>query len=353
MHEETGNDKPLVLAGQEIKKGQWRAVKIPIGHMVTHQQVELIVHVRRGRKPGPRLLVTAAVHGDEINGVQVVRRLLKLSLKRLSGDLILIPVVNLPAFLGRSRYLPDRRDLNRLFPGSESGSMGARLARVLTDEILIHCTHGIDLHTGATNRPNLPQIRYSPDFPEAGRMAKAFGAPVMIESSVREGSFRDVFCQRGKPQIIFEGGEAGILEPASIQLAFKGVLSTMRYLGMLPRLRNSHEKALPVLCNSTWWERAPKGGLFLPGAHLGSVVSRGDLLGEVVDPFGKETTPVRASRSGVIIGRAKNAVIDEGDGLVHLGRTNHPHRVMDNLREAEESLDHRLDHPVFDDYLED
>lgn len=262
MHEKTGHDEPLIIAGQDIKAGQWRALRIPIGHMITHQQVELMVHIRRGRKPGPRMLVTAALHGDEINGVQVVRRLLRLSLKRLSGDMILIPVVNLPAFVARSRYLPDRRDLNRLFPGSDSGSMGSRLARVLTEEILVHCTHGIDLHTGSVNRPNLPQVRYSRDVPEAGRMAQAFGAPVMIESKVREGSLRDVFRQQNKPQILFEGGEAGILEPASIQLAFKGVISTMRHLGMLPPLKNPPDRATPVLCDHPGGNGHPKGDYF-------------------------------------------------------------------------------------------
>lgn len=346
-------DDPLHIAGHSIRRGEFRTLKIPVGHMITHQEVELILHVRRGRRAGPRLLVTAALHGDEINGVEVVRRLLGRKMKALVGDLILIPVVNLPAFLARSRYLPDRRDLNRLFPGSASGSMGARLARVLSEDIATHCTHGIDLHTGAENRPNLPQIRFSGDTPDEREMAIAFGAPVMIRSKVREGSFRDVFSEQGKPQILFEGGEAQVLEPASIQLALNGVLATMRHLGMLPARKQVFQRTTPVECHRTWWERASKGGLFLPAAHLAAVVAKGDLLGEIVDPFGAGATPVRAAHSGVIIGRAKNAVVDQGDGVVHLGSAKSPDEVLVNVRAAERKLEHRLDHPVFDDYLED
>ena len=345
--------RPLLLGGETLRPGDRATVQLPIGHLVTHEMINVTVHVRRGIKPGPRLLVTAAIHGDEINGVEVVRRLLGRRMPRLSGDLLLVPIANLPAFLGRSRYLPDRRDLNRLFPGSTTGSFGARLARVLAKDLAGICTHGIDLHTGAVTRPNLPQVRFSREVAGAQEMASAFGAPVMIQSPVRSGSFRGEFTETGKPQLMFEGGEAGILEPAPVRLAIKGVVSVMRHLGMLPPPRAKENRPDPVLCVRTWWQRSPRGGLFLPSADLGKIVSKGQIIGKVADPFSTKKTPVRAEKDGVIIGRARNALIDEGDGLVHLGLTKELEDVADNIEAAEAELDHALDHPVFDEELDD
>ena len=345
--------KPLQIGNHSLKPGERATLHLPVGHLVTHEVIHLTVHVRRGKKPGPRLLVTAALHGDEINGVEIVRRLLGRRMAKLAGDLLLIPIVNLPAFVGRSRYLPDRRDLNRLFPGSDKGSFGARLAWILTQEIASQCTHGIEMHTGAVTRPNLPQIRYSKSITEAREMATAFGAPVMIEASVRPGSFREVFTEAGKPQIMYEGGEAGVLEPAPVRLGIKGVLSVMRGLGMLPNVKSKAPTHDPVLCVRTWWQRAPRGGLFLPSVDLGKIVAKGQSIGKIADPFSTRQTDVLAERKGVIIGRARNALIDEGDGLVHLGLTDDLDDVADNIEAAEAALDHALDHPVFDEKLED
>lgn len=345
--------EPLVLGGESIAPGGRACIQLPVGRLITHEMVDLTIHVRRGTKPGPRLLVTAAVHGDEINGVEVIRRLLKRSMRKLAGDLLLVPIVNLPAFLARSRYLPDRRDLNRLFPGSASGSFGARLAKTLTNDVSKQCTHGIDLHTGAVNRPNLPQIRFSAGVPGIAEMAKAFGAPVMIASSVRSGSFRDCFTRDRKPQLMYEGGEAGNLEPASVSIAVHGVLAVMRFLKMLPPVAHPGTRVAPVICRETHWERAPRGGLFLPSAQLGKIVTKGMMLGEIGDPFSTETTQILATEEGVVIGRARNAVIDEGDGIVHIGLTNRPGSVVDNIEVAEAKLDHRMDHSMFGDILED
>ncbi len=345
--------KPLVLGGHSLEPGDRETIALPVGHLITHEILDMTVHVRRGTQPGPRLLITAALHGDEINGVEVVRRLLALKMRHLAGDLLLIPIVNLPAFVSRSRYLPDRRDLNRLFPGSSTGSFGARLARILTNEVARKCTHGIDLHTGAVNRPNLPQIRFSEEVEGARQMAEAFGAPVMIPSSVRSGSFREVFSRRGKPQLMFEGGEAEILEPAPVSLAINGVISVMRDLEMLPTSRKANSRPRPVLCVDTYWERAPRGGLFLPSVHLGAIVKKGSILGKIGDPFGSRKTTIRADDDGVVIGRARNAVIDEGDGIFHIGLTHRLKAVAQRIEAAEAELDHSLDHPVFDEALED
>lgn len=345
--------QPLKLGEQELLPGDRETIQLPIGHLITHEMIQLTVHVRRGMTPGPRLLVTAALHGDEINGVEVVRRLLRTRMNKLAGDLLLIPITNMPAFLSRSRYLPDRRDLNRLFPGSKTGSFGARLANVITEEVARSCTHGIDLHCGAVYRPNLPQIRYTGEVSQAFDMANAFGTPVMIDSSIRDGTLRYVFSKQKKPQIVYESGEAQILDPASVRLGITGVLSVMRHLKMLPMPRTTTPRPDPVVCRRTWWQRAPRGGLFLPSVDLGAIVTKGKILGKIGDPFSIKKTNIRSERDGVIIGRARNAVIDEGDGLFHIGLTDSPDVVQDNIEAAEAEMDHAIDHPVFDDPMTD
>ncbi|WP_168564053.1 succinylglutamate desuccinylase/aspartoacylase family protein [Crateriforma spongiae] len=345
-------DQPLCIGPHRLMPGQRQTIDLPVGHLVTHQVLDLTVHVRRGEKPGPRLLVTAAIHGDEINGTEAIRRLLNRRMRHLAGDLILIPVVNLPAFVNRSRYLPDRRDLNRLFPGSKNGSFGARLADLLTKEIANQCTHAIDLHTGAVNRPNLPQIRYSDDVPGAKELAEVFCAPVTIASTVREGSFRDVFGRQGMVQLMYEGGEAGILEPAPVQLAINGVLSVMRHLQMLPQAKRTETRGKTVFCEQTTWQRAPRGGLFLPSVNLGAFVEEGMILGKIGDPLGRQKTPIFATHSGVVIGRLRNGVIDEGDGIFHIGLTRRVGAIAKSIQAAEADLDHGLDHPVFDEDVE-
>lgn len=340
--------EPLRIGGVSIAPNERATVQVPVGHWITHELISVPVHVRRGAKPGPRLLVTAGLHGDEINGVEVVRRLLRRRLSGLAGDLIMIPVVNMPAFLARSRYLPDRRDLNRLFPGAEGGSFGARLARRLIDDIATDCSHAIDLHTGAENRPNLPQIRFDDANSGAKEMAAQFGAPVMIRSSLRWGSFRESLSKMGIPQIVYEGGQAGVLEPAPVRLAQRGILSVMRGLGMLNTRGKDPTESGSLYCHDSYWERAPRGGLFLPRVKLGDTIEPKEELGQIGDPFSGKTTPVYSKKSGVIIGQARNAAVDEGDGVFHVGLTHRVDDVAGYIEAAEESLDHGLSHATFD-----
>ncbi len=344
--------KDLVIGDQTFRPGDRGIVQIPVGHLITHEMVKLTVHVRRGTEPGPRLLLCAALHGDEINGVEVVRRLLSRKMQSLRGDLIAIPVANLPAFLSRSRYLPDRRDLNRLFPGSPNGSFGARLARVLTD-LSSQCTHGIDLHTGAVNRPNLPQIRFSNGLEENAELAHAFCAPVMIESGIRDGSFRQVFASAGKPMLMYEAGEAEILDPAPVRIGLRGIVNVMRYLKMLPAAKNPTQRPNSALCTDSWWERAPRGGIYASSVEMGAIVKRGTILGKVGDPFGMTKTTIRCQKSGIVIGRAKNAVVDEGDGLFHIASVDSVHHAVRSIEATKTELDQELDQPVFDDPMED
>lgn len=199
---------PFVIQDQRVSPGQRALIDLALPKLNSHTRLSMPVHVVHGKRDGPRLFVSAAVHGDELNGIEIIRRLLDVkSLNRLAGTLVAVPVVNVYGLIHQSRYLPDRRDLNRSFPGSAQGSLAARVAHLLIDEIVRHCTHGIDLHTGAIHRTNLPQIRANLDDPETERLARAFGVPVLINATVRDGSLREAAAELGIPMLLYEAGE--------------------------------------------------------------------------------------------------------------------------------------------------
>ncbi len=342
------HDEPLTIGGRTFAPGESGVTNLAVGEMIDHRPIDTPVHVIRGKKPGRRLLVTAGLHGDEINGVDVIRRLLKRrDLRRIRGDLIAVPVVNIVAFLNRSRYTPDRRDLNRLFPGSESGSMGARLARALVSELADQCTHAIDLHTGATYRPNLPQIRVTDDDPEALDLAKAFGAPVVMVGDTREGSFRHVFALSGKPMLLFEGGEANRLDASTVRVALRGIVTAMRHLGMLPadRHKPGSRPRRVVVSRRSYWTRAPRGGLFVPLVPLGKAVSKDTVMGVIADPFGTKETPIHPRYDGVVIGRVSQGIADAGDGVFHIARSSDPDRAEAKIRSFEAEVAHPAELP--------
>ncbi|MBK1833129.1 succinylglutamate desuccinylase/aspartoacylase family protein [Roseibacillus ishigakijimensis] len=325
--------------GVTVKGGQREMVTLPIGRYLTGQNLALPVHVVQGKKEGPVLLVTAAVHGDELNGVEIIRRLLSSNyLRSLRGTLLAIPVVSGPAFAARSRYLPDRRDLNRLFPGGETGSVGGRIARALTECVIPCADCVIDLHTGAVNRPNLPQLRVTKGDKRSRELAEVFAAPATLLAGEREGSFRTECRKAGKPCLLFEGGEALRLDAGSIKYGLRGVIRVMRELKMLPKTRGLTTPVETVFCRRSWWERAPSGGLFTPLMALGRGVHEGDTLGFVADIMGQEEQPVLATRNGILIGRTNEGVADEGDALFHIAEAGDPHEAQGQIAEGSEIL---------------
>ncbi|MCP1326797.1 succinylglutamate desuccinylase/aspartoacylase family protein, partial [Halomonas sp. 707D4] len=223
------------IAGHTLQPGQRQQIDVPVARLYTHTPLHISIEVVHGRKPGPVMLVCGGIHGDEINGVEIVRRLLRSrSINSLRGTLIAVPVVNVFGFLQHTRYLPDRRDLNRCFPGSDNGSLGGRIAALLREEIVDHATHIIDLHTGAIHRTNLPQIRAQLEpGSETARMADAFGAPVILNAELREGSLRHYAQNRGIPVLTYEAGEALRFDEWAIAPGVRGILRVMRRLGML------------------------------------------------------------------------------------------------------------------------
>ncbi len=313
---------PVTIGGVEVKAGERRTIDLPVTDLSTHTPITMPIHVVRGRRPGPSLFVCAALHGDEINGVEVIRRLLRLTaLKRLHGTLIAVPIVNVLGFLSQSRYLPDRRDLNRSFPGSAQGSLAGRLARLFLDEIVANSTHGIDLHTAAIHRDNFPQIRANLDDPECERLAQAFGVPLVINTGFREGSLREAAASHSVPVMVYEAGEALRFDESSIRAGVKGVVRVMRALEMVPpSSRGARQRVKSLVIRSSKWVRAPHSGLLRSATALGSSVREGQVLGVVADPFGENEVEVRASIGGVVIGRSNIPLVHEGDALFHIAR---------------------------------
>jgi predicted deacylase len=293
------------------------------------------VHIVRGKKTGPTLFISAAIHGDEINGVEIIRRLLKLPLlKTLRGTIIAVPIVNVHGLINHSRYLPDRRDLNRSFPGTEKGSLAARLAHLFMQEIVSQSTHGIDLHTGAIHRDNLPQIRANMDDEETEKLALAFDTPVIISSNLRDGSLRESAAEYGIPMLLYEAGEALRFDEVSIRAGVKGIINVMRVLQMLPASRSKTIKHTePVVARSSSWVRAPDSGILRAMVPLGSRVKKDTLLGVVSDPFGESESNINAAYNGIVIGRTNLPLVNEGDALFHIARFDH---VLDAANKVDE-----------------
>jgi predicted deacylase len=308
----------LVIGGQAIAPGKRVKLEIPVARLPTGTHLSLPITVIHGRQPGPRLWLSAAIHGDELNGVDIIRRVVQpLKPKRLSGTVIAVPVVNVFGLLEQSRYLPDRRDLNRSFPGSPRGSLAARLAAIFMGEVVNHCTHGIDLHTGAIHRTNLPQIRADLSDPETYRCAKAFGAPIILPAAIRDGSLRQAAARRQIPTLLYEGGEALRFSEDAIVAGVDGIRRVLDYLGMYS-VAAPTSVPLSVEAGETRWARASRGGFWHGHVTLGQVVARRQALGFIADASGDKAVEVRSPLDGWVIGLSQNPLIHQGDALVHI-----------------------------------
>ena len=336
--------EPLIIHGITVAPGTRTTIDIPAGRLYTHAPMTIPVHVISGKKPGPRLFVSAAIHGDEINGVEIIRRLLKHSgLKRLHGTIIAVPIVNIHGFINHSRYLPDRRDLNRSFPGTEKGSLAGRLAYLFMQEIVSKSTHGIDLHTGAIHRGNLPQIRANLDDEETNRLARAFNVPVIISSNLRDGSLRESAAEHGIPMLLYEAGEALRFDEVSIRAGVKGIVNVMRQLEMIPAKRSKAKRQTePVVARSSSWVRAADSGILRAMIPLGGRVKKGTLLGVVADPFGESEVQIIAPYSGIVIGKTNLPLVNEGEAIYHIARFGDIQEVEARVDEFQEEHSHEL-----------
>jgi len=322
-------NQPITIYKSTIAPGERADVNLPIADLYTATSLSMPVQVVNGRHAGPVLFVAAAIHGDELNGVEIVRRLLKRrALNTLRGSLIAVPIVNVHGFLDQSRYLPDRRDLNRSFPGSARGSVAARLANIFLNEIVRRSNYGIDLHTGAVDRSNLPQIRANLDDAETLQLAKAFGVPVILNADARDGSLRACGAELGTPVLTYEAGEALRFDEISIRAGVRGILNVMATIGMLPESRRARVQE-PVIASSTSWIRAAGSGIVSNKVELGRSVRKNQSLATISDPLGRREEEVPARFDGIVIGRSNLPLALEGDALFNVAAFHSVERAED------------------------
>lgn len=333
----TSKRKPFKFNGHTIAPGERANIDLRSAQLYTHTELHIPVEIIHGRQDGPVLLVCAAIHGDELNGVEIIRRLLKTTaLKRIKGTLVVVPIVNVFGFIHKSRYLPDRRDLNRCFPGNAKGSLASRIADRFVTEILNKCTHMIDLHTGAINRSNLPQIRACMDDPETEAMAKNFAVPIVVNAKLLNGSLRSCASKKGIAAITYEAGEALRFYEAAIVAGVKGVLSVMRNLGMLRAPKKSPMES--VVARSSKWIRASQDGIIYPAVRLGSYVKRGDTLATISAPLGISEKAVKAPGAGIVIGSTTLPLVNEGEAIFHIAQFQNTEAVAKTIQVFQEEM---------------
>lgn len=318
-------DDGLSIGGMFIGRGEQKRIEIPITMLATQGALTMPVEVIVGDEPGPVLAITSTVHGDELNGIEIIRQLIPLlSPNMITGALVAIPIVNVPAFLNQSRYLPDRRDLNRVFPGSKNGSQASRIAFALMEQVIKQCSHLIDIHSASAHRSNSPQIRASLASPEIVELARAFGAPFIIHAAERDGSLRMAAAGCGITSMVYEAGDASRFDKDAIETGLHGVLGVMHHLDMVSardvhirktkRMRHEHSR----IFDKHKWVRATRGGLFRAHVVPGQDVERDQFLGFIADAFGEGMAVVRSPKAGVIVGITRNPVVGHGDALVNI-----------------------------------
>lgn len=316
---ETGTPQAFTLNGETVPPGTQRSIDLPVARLPSGTAMSLPVIVMRGAQPGPGVWLSAAIHGDELNGIEIIRRVRDLIDPRtLAGTLVAVPVVNVFGFVTQSRYLPDRRDLNRSFPGSPRGSLAARLAHLFMTHIVEHCEVGIDLHTGSDARKNLPQIRGNLDDAETLRLATAFAPPIMLHSRIRDGSLRAAATKRGHPVLLYEAGEAMRFDAEAISIGVDGVMRTLEALEMVEAAPAAPR--VPLESRRSTWVRARRAGIVRSEVELGDSVSRGQPVALIADPYGEGTSRQNAPFDGIIVATAMNPIVSQGDAIVHVAR---------------------------------
>lgn len=307
------------ILGTSVKPGERHVMDLQVARLYTRTSVEIPVVVERGKTDGPALLLLAGVHGDEVNGIDTVRRILNELKERPleSGTLVAIPVLNVFGFLAMQRALPDGRDLNRFFPGSATGSLASRLAHALVSEVLPAVDVVIDLHSGAEQRYNHPHLRYTEGDAASLQISEVFDPPLLLQASIRERSLRAHLLGKGKSYVLYEGGMSRSLDEDAIRIAYRGISRVMEHLGLWKGPSDMKQGA--TMLSSSKWLRSPMAGLFHPVVENGSKVEMGMVMGLVSDPYGDQVQQVRAKFSGNIICVNTSPVVNQGDALFHIG----------------------------------
>lgn len=316
-------NKVISIGGVTVSPGEDKLVKIPIDRLPTGTIIDIPVYIFNGKKQGPTILVQAGLHGDEINGIEIVRRMLQEKHFRIEkGAIIAVPILNIFGFIHFSRDVPDGKDVNRSFPGTKSGSMASRMAYHYTSEILPQIDFGIDLHTGGGQRNNYPQIRYTKNDENSKSLAEAFNAPFMFSSGLIKGSFRNAAYKMGKPIVVFEAGESMRFDEFSISEGIQGIQNILRKFGMAKKIEPMYLNRLkPKELFGLTWLRAPTAGIFVPKIDNGSEIKKGQVLGIVSDTFAVKSKKIKSPINGYVCCISHQAVVNQGDALFHLGST--------------------------------
>lgn len=312
------DDEFVIIGKNKIAKGETKLVNLNVGTLPSGTKIEVKAYVFRSTESGPTALVLGGVHGDEINGVEIVRKSLEEGVfeNLVKGTVIAIPLLNIYGFINFSREVPDGKDVNRSFPGTNVGSLASRVARKLTKEILPHVDFAMDFHTGGASRFNYPQIRYSKTDKQAKELGKAFHPPFLIQKPLISKSLRKIGKDMGIPIIVYEGGESTRLDGFSISKGYEGMKRVLKHKGMIDTAKEENLKMIHIL--KTAWVRAPESGLFTWTRNSGVLIENGEPLGHIKNPYGTKTVKVIAKRHGYIIGHNNASVVNQGDALFHL-----------------------------------
>jgi predicted deacylase len=314
-------DQIQTLADINVKPGEFREININIARLPSQTQIDTPIYVYRGKEDGPTLALMAGMHGDEINGMEVVRRILDNGLNRVSrGTVICMPIINMYGFLNYSREVPDGKDINRSFPGSKGGSLAARVAWHVTHDVIPFIDYGVDFHTGGAMRTNYPQVRCVMQDAKNVELADAFHAPFTIDSPFRPHSLRQTAAKKGKNIIVYEGGESVRFDQHAIEEGVEGTQRLMKHLNMISHAPQPRQENKIIWSSN--WVRAKNAGLFQPSIKCGDLIHKDQHVGTITDPFGEFKEVLKAPTIGYVVGLNNNPVVNAGDALIHLGLDN-------------------------------
>ncbi|MCJ8167265.1 succinylglutamate desuccinylase/aspartoacylase family protein [Pontibacter sp. E15-1] len=307
----------IVINGRSIDRGEKVLTKLAISKLPSGTVIEIPIYVFRSVHDGPVVLLMAGMHGDEVNGTEIIRRMLsKKMLYPLKGTIIAVPVLNIYGFLNFSREVPDGKDVNRSFPGHRDGSLASRVAHRFMKEVIPYIDYGLDFHTGGSSRANYPQIRCVLADYQNEEMAKAFGAPFIMNSPYRQGSLRKEAAKLGKSILVYETGEALRFDEKGINVGIEGTCRVLHFLGMLPTHTPPHEQS--IVCLKDSWIRARNAGLWRSHVRLGEFIKKNQNIGSITDPYGEMEVQLTAHVGGYVVGLNNMPVINQGDALLHL-----------------------------------
>ena len=312
-------NKTIFINGDNVNPGQNRLLRIEIARLPTGTLIDIPVHVFNSNKAGPTVLIQAGLHGDEINGVETLRRMLENNDFKISkGAVIVVPILNVFGFIHFSRDVPDGKDVNRSFPGRKTGSLASRIAYHYTREILPQIDFGLDLHTGGAQRHNFPQIRYTEGDQGGMELATFFNAPFSFSSNLISGSFRKAAFRMGKPIAVYEAGESMRFDENAIDVGIRGVKNVLSGFEMITD--EATKNAESVFLEYRKWLRGPRAGMFVPEIKNGAPIKKGQTLGSITDTYAKKSKEIKAPFDGYVVCINHQAVVNQGDALFHVGR---------------------------------